>query len=230
MTSAIPTDREHERLISQLPWLVNGTLTRAERNQLKQHIAQCTSCRDEFESLTTINATINDVTVDVPDTNASFARMQQRIAQDKARPTLTNKLRNIAAEFKQLIQPNTTPRWAFAAVCGISAMLFLLQNDNGTQPDTGGTYEVLSSEEQSNSIDVFVQFDDNLSTAQTALLISEIQKQGDFEATQIKANENGFNIAIEQSETEPLSSPAALTELLEHVRSLNGVVDAGLSP
>lgn len=230
MTSTTPTDTKHEELMSQLPWLANGTLEQTERDQLTQHIAQCQHCSDEYDALTTMNTAINSATTDSPDTNASFARMKQRIAEDKNQSTIGGTLQLSVKKLAEWFQPMSTPRWAFAAVCGITAMLFVVQYDSRTLPDSENAYQVLSSADQSDHLKVFVQLDADLTTTQTESLMSEISNRGYFELSQIKTDGTGFDIVIKQSEGEPLSSPAALTEFIESLRSLDGVADAGLSP
>ncbi len=230
MTSTTPSNTEHEELVSQLPWLANGTLGQAERDQLTQHIAQCKHCSDEYDALTTMNTAINNATTGSPDTNASFARMKQRIAEDENHSTIGNTLQQSVKKWGEWFQPMSTPRWAFAAVCGITAMLFMVQYDSRSLPDSENAYQVLSSAEQSDDLKVFVQLDANLSSSQTEALMSEISRQGDFELTQIETDGHGFNIVVKQSESEPLSSPAALTDFMNTLRTLDGVADVGLSP
>lgn len=230
MTSTIPSGTEHEQLFSKLPWLANNTLSAAERDQLMQHLSQCQRCEDEYNSLTMMNTVINSVSADTPDTNASFARMKHRIALEKEQSTVDNALLRSVRKFSQLFTPVTTPQWAFAAICGITAMLFMLQYDSRTQPESENPYRVLSAADQSETIEVFVQLNSDVSASQTEKLMTEISNQSDFGLTHINTDGDGFNIVIKQSDSEPLASPAALASFIEDVRVLDGVADVRLSP
>lgn len=50
----------HDRAFELLPWLVNGTLQRGEREQLERHVRDCLVCRKELSSQQALAAAIHD--------------------------------------------------------------------------------------------------------------------------------------------------------------------------
>lgn len=45
MNTEVPT---HQKIWEALPWIINGTATAEQREQVNSHLSQCNDCRDEF--------------------------------------------------------------------------------------------------------------------------------------------------------------------------------------
>ena len=72
-------DRDHLNAWEQLPWLVNGTASEAQRSALGAHIATCDQCREELDRQRSIHRAMNDAQRAGPPVERGLARLQRRI-------------------------------------------------------------------------------------------------------------------------------------------------------
>lgn len=66
----------HEEVQELLPWLVNGTLTKSEVEQVEAHLAECAECRAELVAERKLAAAIESSPVD---TEGAWERMEERL-------------------------------------------------------------------------------------------------------------------------------------------------------
>jgi anti-sigma factor RsiW len=71
--------RDHLSAWEQLPWLVNGTASEAQRAALDAHIATCDQCREAFERQRSLHRTMNETERAGPPVERGLARLQRRI-------------------------------------------------------------------------------------------------------------------------------------------------------
>jgi anti-sigma factor RsiW len=69
-----------------LPWMLNDTLTPAERRELEAHLQSCALCRDELARQRELMALYAASPVPEPETNSdvAFARLMERLQTDTA--------------------------------------------------------------------------------------------------------------------------------------------------
>ena len=72
-------DRDHLSAWEQLPWLVNGTASEAQRSALGAHIAACDRCREELDRQRSIHRAMNDTDRAGPPVERGLARLTRRI-------------------------------------------------------------------------------------------------------------------------------------------------------
>ncbi|MFK7853944.1 MAG: anti-sigma factor [Granulosicoccus sp.] len=229
MNSTTQSGSEHDEIISQLPWLVNGTLSESEAMQLKKHVELCESCRGEVESLTNLYQVLRDAPADEPNTSASLARMRQRIAADKPRGSIQSQLQTKFESIWHQLAPSHRGAWALASVCILAAVLFVFQSQTTPAPGSEGPYQVLSSDVQDTQIQLYVRLDETLSSSEVKTVLDELQQLGDFTASPIEHQKNSFKLAMDNVDSDTSLSPAALTEFIDTLLSKKGIVDAGIS-
>jgi len=113
-----------------LPWYLSDTLSAEERAQVTEHLASCTSCRDELESLQDLGPSIRGAFADLSAPSpAALQAVKARIAAGPApaaagRTTQTTRYRResttlsdrIAAFFQTLLMPKWAPAAAMALI------------------------------------------------------------------------------------------------------------------
>ena len=109
-----PGSLQHNRAFELLPWLVNGTLSGAERDAVEQHTRTCIACRRELKEQQSLHAAVRarrtaDVSVE-----AGFDRLNSEL--DAARVT---------ERHWQLRYAKATP-FAIAAAAGVAVLAILL--------------------------------------------------------------------------------------------------------
>jgi len=112
-------DPEHGETTELLPWLVNDTLSGAERVRVERHLAECVACRNEVESLRTLQAYIAQEGEDPLLTHA-LGRINARLQEVESGSGPRRILRWIALQWKQ------TRPWMRGAVIAQTALLALL--------------------------------------------------------------------------------------------------------
>lgn len=75
----IENERAHLHASELLPWLVNGTLSSAERVHVEAHLSGCQSCRDELARQRSLHAEMTAREVEGPLPEAGLARLLQRV-------------------------------------------------------------------------------------------------------------------------------------------------------
>lgn len=229
MNSTTQPDSEHDEIMSQLPWLVNGTLSDSESEYLQEQVELCESYREEVQSLSNLYQILRDAPADEPNTSASLARMQERIAADTPRSLLLSQLQNKFNSIWHQLAPSQPGAWAIASVCMLAAVLFVFQYQATPAPGSEAPYQVLSSDVQDNDVQLYVRLDETLTSSEVKTVLDEITRLGEFTATPIEQQKNSYKIAVDNSDSEASLSPAALSKLIDVLRSKKGIIDAGVS-
>jgi len=238
MTKLSHLSSEHEELVSQLPWLVNGTLERSEAEQLRLHVAGCEVCKDEMAFLNQLQSVVAENSGDVPDTSASFERMRERIAEESASPNvgshiqafLRGRLDWLTRSMSRMMEFRYSPVWAATAVCGLAAVLFVTQQNTSVDSIGKSPYQLLSSDEKPDAMEIFVRLDSGLSDTQANTLLNDITQAGSFKPGSWKGDNNTYHFAFKDEKAESALSPPVLSKLVQSLLQKPGVVDVGISP
>jgi len=111
-----------------LPWYLSGTLSAGEQAEVAEHLASCTACRDELESLQDFGPSIRSAFADLSAPSpAALQAVKARIAAGpaaSARTTHTTRYRResttlsdrIAGFFQTLLMPKWAPAAAMALI------------------------------------------------------------------------------------------------------------------
>jgi hypothetical protein len=111
----VPAPLSHTRAFELLPWLINGTLARPERDSVEEHVRACMVCRRELKQQQRLHAAARARrTVDVS-AEAGFDRLDRELdaAADAARPRWRTRYATMAP-------------FAFAAAAGVAVLAILL--------------------------------------------------------------------------------------------------------
>lgn len=153
-----------------LPWLLNDTLTSAERREVEAHLQSCAQCRAELEQQQQllsryVGTAPADPAIDV---DAAFARLRTRLDEVPASPPR----RSLWRPLWPLWQPQSALRWwqvGFALQMGVvlalGSALFLQLKATAANEDMAA-YRGLGATEQRAFGDALVVFDPNTSVAQ----------------------------------------------------------------
>lgn len=165
---------DHEWAQRSLPWLVNGTLPRAEASRLQAHLEVCAECRSDLAFEQSLARQLSAVPVVDYAPQASFAKLIQHIDSTPAphRPSVATPSRR---------RPPRSPwAYAFMAQTAVVAVLtvtlaWLAQRPSGA-PET--EYRTLSSGAPTpRPPHLQVVFGDALSVAGQRALMNRIQGQ-----------------------------------------------------
>jgi anti-sigma factor RsiW len=74
--------RTHDRVVELLPWLVNETLTRAEEAEVRRHLSNCVTCREQLEQLEELSDTVREAPRLQTNPVAALDSMRQRLEQE----------------------------------------------------------------------------------------------------------------------------------------------------
>lgn len=74
--------RTHDRIVELLPWLVNGTLEGAEEAEVRRHLSDCATCREQLERLEELAATVREAPHPEVDPVPALDSMRQRLEQE----------------------------------------------------------------------------------------------------------------------------------------------------
>lgn len=80
-------DAEHERVMLDLPWYVNGTLSESGQASVGAHLARCLVCRRELAALNALSSAVTS-RVREPRAEAALARIHARFDDESTRRRL----------------------------------------------------------------------------------------------------------------------------------------------
>lgn len=84
MTPPKPIDRDYA--LSQIPWLINGTLDAEEAEAIEAFIATCETCQAELAEQQRLAAVVKDASPPIPDANAALDAIAHRLTPQRAEP------------------------------------------------------------------------------------------------------------------------------------------------
>ncbi len=149
----------HSRAFELLPWLVNGTLSGAERDPVEQHVRTCIACRRELKEQQSLHVAVRarrtaDVSVE-----AGFDRLSSEL--DAARLT----------ERPWQFRYAKAAPFAVAAAAGVAVLAILLWFT--PLPELGaGNYSTLATPTSEALIDIV--FADQATAAEMQALLDSI--------------------------------------------------------
>lgn len=145
-----------------LPWLLNDTLTSAERSEVEAHLRSCAQCRAELAQQKQLQLHYSDTATPDPalDIDAAFARLLPRLDDQPVR----SPRRPLWAR-----QPVSWWQLGLAVQMGVILALssaLLLQLKPTTQNEDAPAYRGLAATAQRATGDALVVFEPNASEAQ----------------------------------------------------------------
>jgi anti-sigma factor RsiW len=151
----------HSRVIELLPWLVNGTLTGAEREGVEQHTRGCIACRRELKEQQRLHAAIRARrTVDVS-AEAGFDRLNAQLDGSARRV------------WHGRISHATAARFSLAAAAGVAVLAILVWFT--PLPELGANgYSTLATLPAGEPAVVDIVFADDTTAAEMQRLLDDI--------------------------------------------------------
>lgn len=149
----------HRATEALLPWLLNGTLSQAERAEVDAHLQACPQCREELARQRELMAAYRASPLPEAqlDGEAALARLRTRLRADAARPTLPQRLvargRALAARWWP-----ATVALQMGVILALGASLWMQLNAS-PQGDAAALYRGLGAAEQRATGDALVIFD-----------------------------------------------------------------------
>ena len=153
-----------------LPWLLNDTLTSAERSQVEAHLRSCAQCRAELAQQKQLQSHYSDAATPAPalDIDAAFARLLPRLDDQPVRSA------------RGPLWPRQPAHWwqlGLAVQMGVILALslaLLLQLKPTTQNEDVAAYRGLAAATQRATGDALVVFDPNASEAQMRATLQRV--------------------------------------------------------
>jgi anti-sigma factor RsiW len=153
-----------------LPWLLNDTLTSAERSQVEAHLRSCAQCRDELAQQKQLQSHYSGAATPDPalDIDAAFVRLLPRLDDQPVRSP------------RRPLWPRQPVRWwqlGLAVQIGVILALgsaLLLQLKPATQNEDAAAYRGLAATAQRATGDALVVFDPNASEAQMRATLQHV--------------------------------------------------------
>ncbi len=152
--------RQHREIDRMLPWYANGTLERADREAVEQHLADCAQCREEVRRCRNLARTMHEVGDVAPEPHpVQLARLMRQIDESDGAPRRAPALLlRLKLKLQELF--TATPRgwrWALtvqSALVVLLAVALLRSGSIGQVPGEAQTtppaaYRTLSDPESS---------------------------------------------------------------------------------
>jgi anti-sigma factor RsiW len=131
----------HRLAWDQIPWIVNGSLSEAERLVVESHLQACADCRQEFEFQRRLATSMEPLGTEDVDSQQSWKRLRARIdatgRSERAGQQGQRRIRNMSGEWIP---------WLVAAMVVQAIGLGVLGTVTWSKP-TAGTYRTLSAPE-----------------------------------------------------------------------------------
>jgi hypothetical protein len=118
---------------------VGGELDDSTVKRLRNHLASCQDCALEYKQLRREQELYQSYVRDIEVTPALWARVQSRIQQDGAGPSLLDRLRRVAAAFTS--GPRLSPVYAMLLVMVAVAVTVLVMRRSGSN---GGNDQIIA--------------------------------------------------------------------------------------
>ncbi len=156
MSKQITHCPDHDEIMSLLPWYVNQTLDKDQRETVSSHVEHCGECQREIQLLTSLNEAVqNDVQNDYrehADIDKNLASVMSRIDanehQVNTKASVPSLLKQKISELFTFGTAGSGVPWGATAVAGllVAVLGFQLFNDQ-----SDNVYSVLSSSEVDNA-------------------------------------------------------------------------------
>lgn len=132
----------HQRALSLMPMMLNGTLDAAEQAKLRDHLDQCGHCREETELTERMMQALAEP-ITSPNTEAALARAHARIDAESSffsgvQSKVNNALRTLT---------DHVPRWGLV-LAGFGLVVLVVQTTNVDAP----AYDVLSADSPASGL------------------------------------------------------------------------------
>ena len=104
-----------------LPWYVSGKLSTAERREADEHLAQCSSCREELAQLRLIATRVREAAAAEQSARDILPQVKSRLQTLPPRPPAASA--SIAERLRRLFSPSWVPATALVLLLAQSAAL-----------------------------------------------------------------------------------------------------------
>lgn len=224
-----PTDHnEHSQLMTELPWLVNGTMDRSKAASLQAHVSSCEVCQAEVASLTLMQQTIVRAPIQQADCAASLERMRQRISAESSQPA--NRLVRLMAWVQRVMRDHQTHSLAVATVCGLLLAVVLMPLSDWSLNNEDDSYRVLSNGATVPGVVLAVTFKEELTKSQSEDILLSVTKKLSMQSDWKKVGPDTYRLSsLNNAEEQPLS-PADLKQLMDAFHHDPGVKNTRVMP
>jgi hypothetical protein len=153
----------HSRAFELLPWLVNGSLSAAERDAVEQHVRNCLSCHRELKEQQRLRVAVRSQ----PTVHLSAQTGYERLTRALGEPSsLRQQPRRVMDRF---IRFGTV---AAAGLAVVAMLLWVVPAPRDVRD--GNTYETLATPETHARGDVDVVFVHSITAAEIQALLAQI--------------------------------------------------------
>jgi anti-sigma factor RsiW len=198
---------QHARAFELLPWLVNGTLTGAERDAVEEHVRACIACRRELKAQQQLQVAL---------------RRTGDISAEAGLDDLERRLDAVARDGPGRPRPRyaAAAPFAIAAAAGVALLAVLVWFT--PLPDVAGSsYSTLATAPAGDATSIDIVFAESTTAAEIQQLLDEIG--GEIVAGPSRLGRYSVRIA------EQPSSDSGLTELIGTLAADRRVRFAGRS-
>ena len=122
MTSADAPEPPLHPVELLLPWYVSGKLSTAERREADEHLAQCSSCREELAQLRLIATRVREAAAGEESARDIFPQVKSRL-QALSRPRPAAGGTSVAEGLRRFFSPSWVPATALVLLLAQSAAL-----------------------------------------------------------------------------------------------------------
>jgi len=184
----------HSRALELLPWLVNGTLSGAEREAVEQHARACIACRRELKEQQRLHAAVRARrTVDVS-AEAGFDRLNAELdGATRAEPP------------RWRVRYAPAARFAVAAAAGVAVLAILLRLT--PLPTLDDNYSTLATPPANDTALLDIVFVGDTTAAEMQELLDDIR--GEIVAGPSELGRYSVRVAGDQPKSELLAALAA---------------------
>ena len=154
----------HARAFELLPWLVNGSLTGAERDAVESHARTCIACRRELKQQQRLQAAVRARESADVSAQAGFDRLDRELDETA-----------LSSRFRRHRYASAAP-FAIAAAAGLAVLAVLLWFTPLPQPG-GAEYSTLATTPASDAALLDIVFAEGTTTAEMQELLNDIDAE-----------------------------------------------------